>query len=698
MTRWVLAHKMVVLLAWVVLTLAGAATAGTTTNRLDKTFTLPGQPSFVVDSHIAALYHGETGQDPFIPVISSPAGTSLRGPSGSAVLARATAAASLGGRYRVLGLANTADARFATADGTSTFLLVFTPPVGFGSADPTPAITAAVRSALPAGWSEVTTGSGPLQSAGGSQKGLGVFSEALLGGVGALVVLAVVFASFLAVLPLIMALVAIPTTFLALLGLTTFTKINFVVQFLVGLVGLGVSIDYALLVTTRWREEMAHSSSDEAVVTAMATAGRSVVFSGITVAIGLAGLIIIPVPFLHSMGYGGVLIPLVSVAAALTLLPVCLARIGPALDRHRLRRADSASPPWMAWARLVNRRRIPAVVLGLAIVGVIIFPVLHLRVGQALSSSLATSGPAHDGLATLTRGGVPSGVLGPAVVLVDQPSAAPGLVNKLARIPGVWTAVGPSGPAGQRGGTALVTVLPSPEIGASGGKAVVNQVRQAVAGDPAVVGVGGSGVETVDFDNAIYGNFPLLLALVSVLTFLVLVRAFRSLLLAVKAIVLNLASLAAAYGVLVFVWQDGHGSNLVFGLPATGAVVDWVPIVVFAFLFGLAIDYEVFILTRMREVWDATGSTSQSVVEGIGRTGRLVTSAALILTLAFLSMSTAPFTFLKILATGLAAGILIDAFVVRSLLVPALVSLFGRWNWALPRWLGRTLLIRNAGA
>src|SRR5579875_3509179 len=154
-----------------------------------------------------------------------------------------------------------------------------------------------------------------------------------------------------------MAAVAIPTTFLLLLGLTELTTVNFVVQFLIGLVGLGVAIDYSLLVTTRWREETQHRSAEEAVVTAMATAGRSVAFSGVTVAIGLLALVLLPVPFLHSMGWGGVLIPLVSVGVALTLLPVCLASLGPRLDRHRLRRRDSSSPPWLWWARRVQRAK-----------------------------------------------------------------------------------------------------------------------------------------------------------------------------------------------------------------------------------------------------------------------------------------------------------------------------------------------------
>jgi putative drug exporter of the RND superfamily len=694
LTRFVLAHKRVVVVAWAMLAMAGGATASLTTSRLGKTFDIPGRPSYDTDARIVALYGGDGGgQDPTVPVITAPTGETLAGPGAQAVLRRATIAVTLGGRYRAIGFATSHDLRFLTADRRSTFLLVFTPPAGFGSFDPTAAIATAVRSVLPEGWSELTTGTGQLQSSTGQSGGLGVFAEAMLGGLGALLVLTVVFGSALAALPLVSAAVAIPTTFLLLLALTTIASVNFVVQFLIGLVGLGVAIDYSLLITTRWREEMARHSAEDAVVEAMRTAGQAVAFSGLTVAIGLLALVVLPVPFLHSMGYGGVLIPLVSVAVALTLLPVCLATLGPRLDRRRLRRADSASPLWIRWAGAVARHRALAAIVGVAMMAALIAPVFSLNVGAPLSASLARAGAAHDGLARLARGGVPSAVLSPIEVLLDRPDAGHAVTRRLAGLPGVWTAVGPAGPSEERRHTALVIVLPAIETGASGGAAVTDRVRQAVAHDPTVAGVGGSGPESVDFNHAVYGHFPLLLILLSVLTFLVLARAFRGPLLAVKAVVLNLASLAAAYGVLVLVWQDGHGSELVFGLPATGAITNWVPIVVFAFVFGLAIDYEVFILARMREVWDESHDTNIAVVEGIGRTGRLVTSAALILTLAFVSMSTAPLTFLKVLATGLAAGILIDASVVRSLLVPALVCLFGRWNWILPQSLARVLLI-----
>jgi len=203
--------------------------------------------------------------------------------------------------------------------------------------------------------------------------------------------------------------------------------------------------------------------------------------------------------------------------------------------------------------------------------------------------------------------------------------------------------------------------------------------------------VGGNTAQAKDFVTAVYGNFPLMLGLIALLTFVLLARAFRSIVLAAKAVVLNILSLGAAYGFLVLFWQQGHGSNLIYGVPATGAIRDFIPIIVFAFLFGLSMDYEVFLLSRMREEYDRTHSTDTAVVAALARTGRLVTSAGLILAISFLALSTNPDLPVRVIATGLAAGILIDAFVVRTFLVPALVAIMGRWNWWMPRPIARIL-------
>jgi RND superfamily putative drug exporter len=432
----------------------------------------------------------------------------------------------------------------------------------------------------------------------------------------------------------------------------------------------------------------------------MQHAGRAVVFSGLTVAIGLLSMIVLPVPMLRSVGYGGVLVPLVSVAAAVTLLPVILASAGPRLDWPRLRTERRPSAVFAAWAAAVYRHRWLSAAAGLAIMAVLIAPALTLHLGLPGAAAEATAGPAHDALARLTAGGVPSGVLTPAEVLTT--GGAPATVAaRAAALPGVYTAIAPGSAAVTggggvtgfaRGGTAIVDVLPVTESTLPAGQAEVASVEQALTGSPGVIGVGGDGASLIDFDHTVYGDFPLLLSLIAAATFLLLARAFRSVLLALKAVVFNLISLAAAYGVMTWVFQDGHGSMALFGVPATGAITMWVPLMVFAFLFGLSMDYEVFILARIREAYDATLDTRAAVVTGLGRTGRLVTSAALILMFGFVSMSTSGQTDLKILATGLGAGIVVDAVVVRCLLVPAMVALFGQANWWLPGWAGRVLL------
>jgi len=503
-----------------------------------------------------------------------------------------------------------------------------------------------------------------------------------------------VFASFLALLPLLVAAVSILATFVMLLPITYLTDVSFIVQFLVALIGLGVAIDYSLLLVTRWREERDHGRDNhDAVVVAMQTAGHAVVFSGVTVAIGLLALIVLPVPFMRSMGYGGALIPLASVLTTLSLTPAILGGIGPRVDWPKIRHENRASRAWSSWAGAIVRHRWLAAGTALAALAALIGVFLGMRIGLASSASLAKSGPPYEALQTLERGGVSTGVLTPIEVLVssDQAKAA---ADRLAEVAGVKHAFVPSGPASNRNGQSVVVLIPDRETVNSQSVGVVKRVKSAARGLPGVVGVTGVGAAQIDFMHAVYGNFPLMLAIIALLTYLLLVRAFRSLLLPLKAVLLNLVSLGATLGIMVLFWQDGHGSKAIFGIAGTGAITFWIPLMVFAFLFGLSMDYEVFILSRIREEYDGGRSTNAAVIEGIGRTGRLVTSAALILFLAFAALASGPGTDLKTLATGLGIGILLDATIVRSVLVPSLVSLFGSWNWYLPSGVARLLRVQ----
>jgi putative drug exporter of the RND superfamily len=692
LTRFVLRHKLLVTVFWMLLLAAGIATVGATSKRMTTSFAMPG-PSFNADARIAAIYHAGTG-DPLVPVITLPAGQTVSSPGVAARIDAAfTAAAHQLPGARVVDYATTGDPAFATRDGRSTFGLITGTFNGSSGGALETHLQSAVQAAVPPGWTVGVTGIQALNDSQPAPKGLGVLVESLLGAGGALLILAFVFASFLAVVPLLMAGVSVMTSFLAVGALTHVTNVSMIVEFLIALIGLGVAIDYSLLVVTRWREERAHGAANhDAVQTAMAHAGRSVVFSGVTVGVGLLALVVLPVPFLRSTGIGGFLIPLVSVAVAVTLLPVLLATVGPWLDHPRWRNELAPARTWTRWAAFTVRHRAAAAIAGCAVLALLILPSFSQHLGNASSASLANAGPAYTTLRTLEDGGVPSGILTPIEVLTTGGDAT-AVAHRLAALPGVDAAVAPNAGGQRTAGTALVTVLPDAESSGAAGQATVGAVRTATAQNSPVLGVAGSGAMTIDFNHDVYGSFPLMLGVIALATFLLLARAFRSLLLPLKAVVMNLASLGAAYGAMVWIWQQGHLTHAVWGLPATGAITMWIPVMVFAFLFGLSMDYEVFILARMRETYDATGSTRQAVIVGIGRTGRLVSCAALILMLSFLSMSTSPGTDIKVLATGLGVGILVDATLIRCLLVPAFVGLFGGYNWWLPGWAARLLRV-----
>ena len=701
LTRWVLAHKRLVLGLWLVVAIGGLAAMRPAGDALSEQFNLPGTEAFVANSRVAAVYGNGGDVAPLVPVVTVPKGRTVDSPGVAgqldAALAKVKAALP---NARVASYASTHDRAFVSADGRTTFALVSIR--GEGRGEPRSGRGAhrtggarrrhRRRSARP--------GDGPGRAArrradGGG--GTNLVIEGLVAGVGALLVLAFVFASFMAVVPLMMALVAIPTTFLLVWPLATVTDVSVIVKFLIALVGLAIAIDYALLVVVRWREERRRGgqSNEEAVVKAMQHAGRAVVFSGTTVGISLMALVALPVPFLRSLGIAGMLIPLVSVTVAVTLLPVVLATIGPKLDWPRTHSEDRASRGWSAWARIVVRHRFAAAAASIAVLGALAFAASSIQLGNPRADSLAQSGAARAGLDQLRHARIGTGPLSPfdAVVRSGDPER---VAHALADVPGVRSAVAPV--QWRRDGTALVTIIPTHDGNSPAGRATLDRVRTAERTLPADVVTGGEAAQSADFLHAVYGNFPLVIALISSLTFLLLARAFRSLVLPLKAVLLNLLSVAAAWGLMVLVWQHGWGSHAIWGIEATRAINVEMPVVVFAFLFGISMDYQVFIISRMREAYDRTRSTEAAVVEGIGRTGRLVTSAALILGLAFVAMSAGPGTEAKMFATALGGGILLDATLIRGVLAPAAVAILGRWNWWLPRRPARLLRVEPSAA
>jgi RND superfamily putative drug exporter len=681
---------------WLVTTIAAFAAIEPAGKSLSKEFTVPGREGFETNREIDSVCGSGGDGAPIVPVVTLPEGTTIYSPGVTAELEAALAdvQAAVPGS-RAASYASTGDPAFVSADRRTTYALVYVPRV----VEENPGRREARRAeeAL----AGVTVGGSPVEitglealraaAAGGGAEGpsVSVLAEVLLAGAGALIVLAFVFSSLMAILPLLMAAVAVPATFLLVWPIATVTDVSIFAQYLIALVGLGIAIDYALLIVLRWREErLAGASNVDAVERAMTHAGRAVVFSGTTVALALLALVVLPVPFLRSVGIAGMLIPLVSVAVALTLLPVVLATAGPRLDWPRIHREDRAGRAWTAWARVVVRHRWVAAIASTAMLAALAAAAFSIQLGSPRAESLAQTGAARAGFEQLEASGLGAGPLSPFEALVRgaDPEA---VAERLAGVDGVRAAVAPGD--WRRDGTALVAVIPAEDGNSRDGRATLDRLRAAA---PPGATIGGQAAQSADLVDAVYGgNLPVLAGLIAALTFVLLARAFRSLVLSLQAVVLNLLSVAAAWGVMVLVWQDGIGSEAIWGIEATRSITVEIPILVLAFLFGISMDYQVFIISRIREAYDRGGSTSAAVVEGIGRTGRLVTSAALILGLAFMALSASPETEIKMSATALAAGILLDATIVRAVLVPATVAILGRWNWWLPRLPARLLRV-----
>src|SRR5262245_56048229 len=400
-SSFVLAHRRWVFGFWFVMFVAGIAAAGAVPNRLSYDFSLPGQQGYETEQRIIASYQGANAQAAYIPVVTVPQGQTITG-SAADVQAVYDALRKIPG-LRVVDYSQTQDKGFITSDGRTTFGVIYEPqPNGF--VDPNQKqIEDTFNAQLEQhGFTGGLTGYEQLSSGGGDNGGPSVLEETLLGALGALAVLAFVFASLLALVPLLIAAVSILTTFLIVLGLTTFTDVSFVVQFLIALVGLGVAIDYSLLVVSRWREETAHGhDNEEAVRISVRTAGHAVFASGVSVAISLIALIVIPVPLLRSMVFGGMLIPLCSVAVVLTLLPAMLGSVGPRVDSRRSRKGATAARSRDAWARMIVKRPWLFCAAALIVLAVLIAPLRHIQFGQSNTASQGTGSPAYATLQTL---------------------------------------------------------------------------------------------------------------------------------------------------------------------------------------------------------------------------------------------------------------------------------------------------------
>ena len=523
----------------------------------------------------------------------------------------------------------------------------------------------------------------------------------------ALLILVFVFGTLAFLLPFMLAALAIPVTLGLIWIFANFMTLSTYITNMVALIGLGIAVDYSLLIVYRYREERkAGRSREEAVERTMETAGRAVVFSGTAVAIGLALMLFMPLPFMRGFGLAGLLIPLVSVLAAVSILPVLVYWLEDRFDRIRFvprrlaeRRDDPVNGFWPRLARTIMRRPAAFAAATTAALLLAATPLLALELGPGSNQGIPQDLEAVQGLNILTDA-VGAGAIAPTEVVVDtkRPDGASDpevqaamnrLIGGLRADPEIAEVSYGTGPQyqDQTGRYLHLQATGRHEYGLPEAQEYVDRLRGEIvpaAAFPSGVEVltGGGPAFGVDFLDLTYGAFPWLVLAVLVLTYVLLVRAFRSLVLPLKAIVLNLLSIGAAYGLLVAAFKLGWGEP--FGLTQFDQIEGWIPVFLFAMLFGLSMDYEVFLVSRMREEWDKRGDNVAAVSAGLARTGRLVTAAGLIMFAAFMGFVAGSIVGLQQFGFGLAIAILIDVTIIRALLVPSAMKLFGRWNWWLP--------------
>jgi trehalose monomycolate/heme transporter len=516
-----------------------------------------------------------------------------------------------------------------------------------------------------------------------------------------LIVMLVIFGSLAAAsLPLAIGGIAILGSFTALRLLTLATTVSIYSINITTILGLGLGIDYGLFLVSRFREELHRQGSvEDAVARTVATAGRTVAVSGITVATALAGLMLFPETFLRSMGYGGVATVLVDMLAALTVMPALLAVLGPRVNALRIRRAVQRPPAaehaggWYRLASSVMRRplvyAIPIVVVLLALGS----PFLRVTWGGTDATVLPAGAPSRVVTEALNRDfpGNPTAPIesvvqfgGPVAGSSARLSELTGYVSRLGHVPGVSGAQ----LTGVRGDVARVDMRYGPGPYSPQARAIVAQVRDVAPPAGARAYVGGQSAQLVDELSSLGQTLPWMGLVVALATFVLLFLAFGSVVLPVKAIVMNVLSLSAMYGVVVWIFQEGHLSGLLQFTP-NGTIDPTMPILMFAIMFGLSMDYEVFLLSRIRERYDITGDTTEAVASGLQRTGGLITSLALLLVIVVGAFSASGITFIKLLGVGMIVALIVDATIVRVLLVPAVMRLLGGANWWAPQPLRR---------
>ena len=544
-----------------------------------------------------------------------------------------------------------------------------------------------------------------------------------------LIALAVVFGTVVAAaLPIAMAVVTVALTMALVYLLTQTMDVSIFVLNIASFLGIGISVDYTLLMVSRFREELPHRDLAEAAGTTMTTAGRTVLFSGLTTAVGLSGLLFIPFTFFRSLAIGGVTVVMLSMLVVMTLVPALLGALGPRINSLRvLPRSRKQRGVWQRVAYGVMRHplwiALPVIILLLLLAS----PFRAVKIGAPWTSELPRNAEARQGWEKVEKELGP-GTLSPVVVVAQvqggvlRPETVGTLYDfthkmaadpRVARIDSIVTLSPLITKEQYQQMYSAPEAIPFPEVKASLGrlvgkditviriypsyptvsdetKALLKEIRTQGVGPGIITLVTGATADLVDAVNLMYRDFPQVMLYVVAVTYLLLLVLFRSLVLPLKAVIMNALSIFASYGALVYVFQQGHFQELL-GFRADGYTEATVPIMMFCILFGLSMDYEVFLLGRIKELYDESGDNTASVAVGLGKTGQIITSAALILVLVAAAFATSDVIVVKALGVSMAIAILLDATLVRALLVPALMRILGDWNWWAPRFVKRLL-------
>jgi RND superfamily putative drug exporter len=527
-----------------------------------------------------------------------------------------------------------------------------------------------------------------------------------------LILLLVVFGSLVAAsMPVLIGGFAVLGAFTLVRVITMFTQVSMFSLNIITILGMGLAVDYGLFMVSRFREELDRGRPvPEAVSRTVATAGRTVAVSGLLVALALSSLLIYPQVLLHSMGLGGAAAVLVAMLASLTVLPALLAVLGKRVDAGRLpwsrrRRLPSVTGAvaglvtgdrsengrWGRIARSVMRRPVPVLVGMLVLLGVLAAPFAKVHFG-GIDERMLPAGTQSRVVSERLAADFTGAGMRPIQVLVGNASAsdASAFQARIAALPGVTgTVVAAQQPSATAAtDNTLVSVQYNGEASSAGARQIVERIRALPRPSGATVMVGGTSAEVVDQLHSLSSRLPWMALLVAGITFLVLAIGFGSVVVPIKAIVMNLISIGAAFGVVTWIFQDGHLAGLLHFTP-TGYVEASQPILMVAILFGLSMDYEVFLLSRIRERWDELGDNTAAVVSGVQRTGWLISTAAVLLCVVVGSFASSGITFVKMIGVGMVVALLVDATLVRLLLVPATMRLLGRHNWWAPGPLGR---------